>query len=173
MYPLVQLMKPGDYLLGDEAQLDDCIQILHREKRITRVQTFRHIQACSHMIFASTEGLLDYDSLMMPSRIHARPVGENEARVVEEDGGRFVAKIINSRTGEAKVVFPSDISDLNMLIKSWDEGPTCTAADAFERHFGVVPRTVYDRLRRMVRDLKLSDKDAAGGVHLRAKIFST
>ena len=171
-YADLQFTTPGKTLLDDEVNLEDHIAELRQNNKLDRVVTYRHMQTVSHMVSGATHGRVDYDFFMLPDSVHAGAVEQHEVRKVIEGPITDKVEITDLRTGLVKIAIGPEVQDVPLLVNNSDEGPSCTAADAFQTFQGAMIVTVWDRIHRIIRDCKGAYKDACGGIFLKAQVFS-
>lgn len=68
---------------------------------------------------------------------------------------------------------PNDFSDPYLLVLGLDQGPSCTAGQAFTEHaLSAMVYTKYCKFHRVVRDVRLSVLHSSNGLFLKAQLFS-
>lgn len=101
----------------------------------------------------------DIDAFRIPENVNLAPVGPEERRVVYKLPGKNVAVIFNRMTKDMRRVLPDseDPGEWMQLVLGLDSGSTVRAAAKFmENGVGLNCFTQYDKLHRLIRDVKLS-----------------
>lgn len=79
----------------------------------------------------------------------------------------------NTETRASLKQLPDDFADPHLLVIGLDQGPSCTAGQAFaEHHLNAMILPKYCKFHRVVRDVKLSVLHASNGLFLKAQLFS-
>jgi hypothetical protein len=169
-----QVILPGDQIMPDEQDMMDHVAVLANERRLERVATFRQLQAYSNTLLSATSGRLCLDSFRLPPNVHAHPVRSGEVRVLRAGLTEDEALVCNRITGDKVSILPDGFDSVKLVILGLDQGSIGCAGHAFaESHMEAMVHTKYDKLHRIVRDVKLSFQRAAGGVFLKAQVYSS
>ena len=128
----------------------------------------------SHQIAQITRGKVSLDDFEAPDSCSLDPVQHDEFRHTVDEGDVSLAFIVNRTTGERRAVLPRDVMSVRMLILSLDEGSPGTAgvaAAAFQQKKTVWGK--FDKIHRIIRDLKLAEDGCCGKVFSKAKLWSS
>ena len=111
---------------------------------------------------------------MLPNNIHARPVEQNEVRVIRRGAVRDEAILVTKGDNPTMLtVLPSTISVVPLLILGLDQCSTGAAAVAFAQFFcSALILANFDKIHRLIRDMKLALQRASKGNFLKAQLFS-
>ncbi len=97
----------------------------------------------------------------------------NELRHTVDEGGLTLSFLQNKDTGENRAVLPPEVASVRTLTLGLDEGSICTAgvaAAAFQQKTTVWAR--FDKIHRIIRDLKLAENGICDNVFAKAKLWS-
>ena len=125
------------------------------------------------MIYQITNGKLSLDDFELPRGCYLEPVKHDEIRYCVDEGSTASYYIWNKTTHERRQVLPPDVERVRMLILGLDEGSIGTAgvaAGAF-----LLKKTIwgkFDKIHRVIRDLKLADGGCCNKVFEKAKLWS-
>ena len=170
----IQRMVSGCAVLEDEEALSDRLADLARRRQLERVATYRQLQAVSNTMFnLSLHRRITLNDFLLPSSVHARPVGENEVRIVRRVGSKLCAFFYHRHTGALTRLLPDSFEDAQLLVLGIDEGSIGCAGDAYATHIGALIHCRYDKFHRVVRDQKLSFTHAADGIFHKAQLYSS
>ena len=110
----------------------------------------------------------------MPDGCNLRPVQHNEKRVSVEEGGITLFYIENKDTRERQLVLLRDVERVRTLIPGLDQGSIGSAgvaAAAFQQWKRIWGK--FDKVHRIIRDLKLSEGHCCGKIFEKTKLWST
>lgn len=121
-----------------------------QENKLTRLASYRQLQAVSHQLHLSTNGAFDLDSFKSPDHLHLEPVkpGEKRGTRIDANSGKVCAfhvsgnDIIDGAASETemteKLLMPTNDNwwcQLPLLTLQLDQGGTGTAGAA---HHGLI-----------------------------------
>ena len=82
-------------------------------------------------------------------------------------------KIINNHTGSQLEILPLDVEDVKLLLLMLDQGSIGTSGVAFSAfHLKKLIYAKFDKIHRLIRDLKGAEQDCLGGVFNKTKLWS-
>ncbi len=170
-YPAVQFIPPGKDLTPLDTEMPLSLVELAGQRRLHRVAALRELQSLSHM----SKQLV---GLSLPDfRLEAgclRPVAQGEERMVLDVPGRpHVNVVLKQADGRTIDVLPAQKTEPPLLTVGLDQGSVGAAGMAFAQHMDTLLFVHWDKLHRLIRDVKLSLKHAAGGVFLKAQVFTS
>ena len=125
------------------------------------------------MIYQITNGKLSLDDFELPRGCYLEPVKHDEMRYCVDEGSIASYYIWNKTTLERREVLPPDVERVRMLILGLDEvsiGTAGVAAGAFLLKTTVLRK--FDKMHRVIRDLKLADGGCCNKVFEKAKLWS-
>ena len=117
---------------------------------------------------------LHLDIYLLRDDVTLRPVGQDEVRIVQPCGDIDVAKIIK-RDSLAVVasVLPNELEDVDLCTLAFDEGSQCTALCGFTDGNDAMILYCYDKIHRIIRDIKLAYTHVCNGVFLKSQVYSS
>ena len=142
--------------------------------KLERAAAFRQLQGISKQLHFLTRGSMSIDSFELPESCNVRPVKANERRAVVHEGGRDLHVIVNNDTGLHVPVVPLEVHDIKLLSLMLDQGSIGTAGVAFAAFYLnklVAPK--FDKIHRLIRDLKGAEQDCLGGIFNKTKLWSS
>jgi hypothetical protein len=153
--------------------MTDRLRVLAQQQKLQRVSSHREWQALSHSLYQAT-GTVTLDSFEIPAGIQWQRVSGDNQRAVRSDEHVNTAFIFDRHTRSKVPVFPpsltsDDLKDMLQLTVAMDSGSVGRAAAMFAVHkLGLNIYVVYDKIHRLIRDVKLAAEKAAGGTLYRA-----
>ena len=171
--PPYQHLLPGKLVTSNDCVLAEDMVPLAAERKLERVATYRQLQGYSNQIRWASDDKLTLKDFMPPTSCCLDPVQHNEFRYSVEQGSKRVSFIKNKTTGAIRAVLPADVDAINTLILGLDEGSIGTAgvaAAAFKMKATVWAK--FDKIHRVIRDMKLAESDCCGKVFAKAKLWS-
>ena len=173
-FPDFQWIPAAKVITGREQEMPDCIAEVASIGRLERVASFRQLQGVSHMLSQLTARHIDgVKDLTLPENVLVRPVNAGECRIVEQDGPTSRAKIVDVASGTCRDVLPDAFTTAPMVTLGLDQGSVGTALVAFSNFMGGMIHCRWDKYHRIVRDVKLAFAHAAGGVFLKAQLYTS
>ena len=172
-FPPFQHLLPGKAVTIYDAELEEDLAPLAAERKLERVATYRQLQGYSMKISCITKGVLSLADFTMPQSCCLDPVQRDEFRFTVDQGNIRLAFIKNKVTGETRAVLPPDVEDILTLILGLDEGSIGTAGVAggsFKMKAMLWAK--FDKIHRIIRDMKLGENDCCGKVFAKAKLWS-
>ena len=172
-YGTIQRAHGGRFIFPDELEMDDEVQRLVAQRKHERAAAFRQLQATSHVLWLSTGKKVELLDFIVPPGVHIRPLQHDEQYVIESTDSIDIAyKITKDRTRCQKVLEDDELEDVKLLVLALDQGgPGCAGAAFAMFHLMMMFAVAFDKIHRLVRDLKLSVQRAAGGIFLKAQLY--
>ena len=172
-FPPWQHLLPGSELTPDDAAMDDNLATIAARNKLERVASYRQLQGTSHQLhLLSGRTLDDFD---LPAAANVRPTDENESRIVVPDAasGRDISYIVDRTSGARLAVLPHDCAKVPLLTLMLDQGSIGTAGAAFSIfHQGKMVHVRFDKIHRIIRDLKNAEKHCMDSVFMVCKMWS-
>ena len=101
-------------------------------------------------------------------------MGIDEQRVLIQEGNRQVAYLRNSITKVQRAVLPATVSRVRTLVLGLDEGSIGSAGvAALAFRFKVTVWAKFDKIHRLIRDLKLAESDCCNKIFAKAKLWTS
>ena len=125
------------------------------------------------MISEITKGNLSVANFTAPTSCCLDPVHANEFRFTVERDDVRLAFIKNKETGAVRPALPPEVESVRTLVLGLDEGSigaSGVAAAAFKMKATIWAR--FDKIHRVIRDMKLAENDSCGKVFAKAKLWS-
>ena len=173
-FPAVQHILPGNRFALAEQDMEAQVEALAATGKLDRVSAFRQLQAVSHSLHQSTEGRMNLETFSIPERVCLRPVTASEIRVLRPAAaGGLMSLLFDRRSRTATPTLPEGLADAPLLVVGLDQGSVGSAGMAYAMHAS--PHLVYvsyDKIHRMVRDIRLSLQHCARGSFLKCQLFS-
>ena len=173
-YPAVQHILPGNRFDLTEQEMEAQVEALAAQGKLDRVSAFRQLQAVSHSLHQSTEGRMTLETFAIPEGVCLRPVSASEVRVLRPAaGGGLMALLFDRNSRAAARTLPAGLADAPLLVVGLDQGSVGSAGMSYAMHAS--PHLVYvsyDKIHRMVRDIRLSLQHCARGSFLKCQLFS-
>jgi hypothetical protein len=149
------------------------VAVLAAKRKLERVAAFRQMQAISHQLHTLTDESITIDHFALPDNVHLQPVAPHEVRFVREGDFQSFA-CIQGDGGAVRQVLPDDLLDVPLLVTSLDQGSIGAAGMAYAiNELGMMMSCRFDKIHRLVRDMKLSLSHCCGGVFLKTQLFSS
>ena len=169
-FPMLQFLVPGKDVFATEDELTvECIGLAARMK-LERVAAYRQLQGISHMTLQlHARNINDYD---VPNCSLA-PVGEHERRVVVVRGEERKAFIVNTETRTQKSVLPDGLQDVPLLVLLLDQGSIGCASSGFVDHMDKMVLIRFEKIHRLIRDIKGPLSKCCNGAALKAQVYSS
>ena len=110
------------------------------------------------------------DPFLVPAAfsISQVPKGHKRKVIVGEHNDEAV---VEDTRGDSRHVIEGDIVDFPLLTLSLDQGPQGMAGAGFTDDDDILILYNWDKIHRIMRDIKLSLQHACGGVILKAHLF--
>ena len=172
-YPPVQIIPCSNLMSPLDGDMTDRLRALAQKQKLQRVASYREWQALSHALFQATDSV-SLDSFAIPADIIWQRVSDDDQRSTRIEDNNAVAYVFNRATKQRRRVFPpamtsGELEMLHQLTVAMDSGSTGRAAGMFAVHkLGMNVFAVYDKIHRLIRDVKLAAEKAAGGALYRA-----
>ena len=126
----------------------------------------------SHRIHQITNGKLSLEDFELPNGCHLEPAKHNEMRYCVDEGITASFYIWIQTTLERRQVLPPDVERVRMLILGLDEGSIGTAGVAAG---AILLKNTwwaeFDKIHRVIRDLKLAHCGCCNNVIENAKLW--
>jgi hypothetical protein len=160
----------GKAVLEEEDELIALIGQKAAHAKIERVAAYRQLQACSHMTqLLNGRSLDDYDV----DGVHVRAVGPNEWRVNKQENGKTMSYIVDTVAATSKQVLPPDLVNVPLLVILLDQGSIGAAGTGFSDYAFKMVLMKFEKIHRLIRDIKLSLLHSCGGVLTKAQVYSS
>ena len=173
-YPKWTQLLPGKSLAPGEVDLLSCTEEARRNNKLERVSAFRQLQGLSHQINLVSGGRLTLDSFSAPELSTLRAVEHNERRILIARGGQDLHLIENTVTGDTIEVLPLSVTDVMLCNMMLDQGSPGAAGVAFASgYLCKMIEAKFDKIHRLINDLKGAERDCMGGVFSKTKFFSS
>ena len=170
-YPRLQFILPGKDVHESELVLTHGISVLAAENRCERVAAYRQLQAISHMCEQlQGRGLNDYDVA-----VNTRAIAANEVRaVVDRDGARS-AYLVDKDKRTMLPVLPEtvDYNSVPLLVVLLDQGSIGAAASGFLDHLEKMIVLKWEKIHRLINDIKGPLRRCCSGAPLKAQVYSS
>ena len=170
-YPRLQFIRPGKQLHESQEVLTDRVSLLALEGNLERVAAYRQLQALSSMTQDLHHRSLDeYD---IPGA-HLEPVGKlSERRVVVTQDGLHNAWLVDKDTKTMRPVLPANLQQAPLLVLLLDQGSIGSAGSGFVDHEQKMIVMKWEKIHRLINDIKGSLKACCGGAPLKAQVYTS
>lgn len=170
-FPPWQHLLPGRQLTDDDAAMDNEILALAAAKKLERVACYRQLQGLSHQLFQLSG--ITIDSFDVPADACVRATTADEVRVTANDGQRCISYLYNNVSGQRTRVLPDNFDKAKLLVLMLDQGSIGTSGCAFAMYeLGKLIYPKFDKIHRLIRDLKNAEKHCMGSIFMVAKMWS-
>jgi len=143
----------------------------HLDKRSERVTAYRQLQGISHMTEQlHHRGIGDYE---VPAGCHVEPAGEGQRRVVVPRNGVPTAFMVNPLTRTMVPVLADGVQDVALLVLVLDQGSIGCAAAGFMDHMRKTVLIRFEKIHRLIRDLRGPMGKCCKGSLTKAAVFSS
>ena len=117
---------------------------------------------------------LHLDTYLLRDDVTLRPVEQDEVRIVQHCGDIDVAKLIKQDSlAVVASVLPNELEDVDLCTLAFDEGSQCTALCGFADGHDAMILYCYDKIHRIIRDIKLAYTHVCNGVFLKSQVYSS
>ena len=89
------------------------------------------------------------------------------------ENGKPITYIVNPETITCKRALPNYIEDVPLLVLLLDQGSIGAAGTGFTDFLGKFILMKFEKIHRLIRDIKLALSHSCGGVLLKAQVFSS
>ena len=170
-YLLAQVIPVSSLISPADVDMCDRLRTLAATQKLQRVAAYREWQGLSHALLQVT-GSTSLDSFRIPDAIRWQRVPDGEQRVVDESNPDVnLVYFVDLRT-RARVLAVATAQDLANLFQATviiDSGSVGRVAGFFSMHkLGLNIFVLFDKIHRLIRDVKLAAEKSAGGVLYRA-----
>ena len=166
-YCTSQTLVVGKEISMDEDDLDDTVANMRRRERLS---AYRNLQGISHMVaLLNDRTLADFE---LPDA-HLLSVGEHEKRVVRDEDGLQVAYVVDTVARTCKRVLPRGLNDAPLLVLQLDQGSINGAATGFLEHKSKLVFMKWEKVHRVIRDLKGPLSKCCGGTLLKTQVWTS
>ena len=169
-YPRLQFIVPGKDIYASEDYLTGVVSALVLEGKAERVSAYRQLQAVSHMTAQLARRSLD-DYVVPGANLEA--VNKDEKRVVVQEHGRNVSYLVNTASRTMRPVLPSNLGEVPLLVMMLDQGSIGAAGSGYVDHLGKMILMKWEKIHRLICDIKGSLKRCCGGSPLKAQVYSS
>lgn len=162
-YAPVQIIPASNLVSPLDGDMSDRLRFLALQRKLQRVSAYREWQGLSHALVLITSRSLD--DFRLPADLLLEPVAGDLKRMVNDTNPDInVAYILDEATNVRRPVLPPtlDVRKLCQLTVAIDSGSVGRAAASFAKHklrYNVF--VVYDKIHRLVRDVKLAAEKAS------------
>ena len=102
-----------------------------------------------------------------------QPVAEDERRVVRDEAGLVTAYIVNRARATSKRVLPVALDNVPVLILMLDQGSIGSAGAGFSEWMQKLIVFKWEKIHRLIRDIKGPIGKSCGGVFLKSQVYSS
>ena len=156
--------------MEEEDGLVSSVGRLAAQSKCDRVAAYRQLQALSHMTQQlNKKSLDDYDV----NGVHVEPVEKSEVRVSRQEHGKTMSYIIDPEAKTKKQVLPPDLVNVPLLVVLLDQGSVGAAGTGFTDFLSKNVLFKFEKIHRLIRDIKLSLLHSCGGVLMKAQVYSS
>ena len=89
------------------------------------------------------------------------------------ENGKTITDIVNTESRTYKRAVPTDLEDVPLLVLLLDQGSIGAAGTGFTDFLGKFILMKFEKIHRLIRDIKLALLHSCGGVLLKAQVFSS
>ena len=154
---LSKVLAPNEIPLCQEAE----VRAAKREEE--RLSSYKLLQALSHQLLLQTQ-LLTLMSLEPSPQLGLLPLKPGDSREVSNENGQVTVTIrrAGSEFEEGVRCDLTHVRNVPIVTCLMDQGPTGLAAASFMRHHNYLIHFAWDKIHRLIRDLKLSESSVPG-----------
>ncbi len=168
---MIQVIRPGKQVMPDEFEMPGSLWARCKEGKAERVKALREMHAMSAMCKRATGR--SFDEIDLPADVDIETLGPDDIREVDGATNPAENKVVirNQRTGETRCTLPDgvDPGKFNQLTIAIDSGATVRAGASFIKNQLRSNIFVhYDKIHRIIRDIKLASEHSKGGEVYRA-----
>ena len=175
-YGVIQHIAQTKHVLPTEQDMSDHLATLSILRKLDRVASFRQLQALSNIIeqIGCWRGI---DDFRLGGDYLIDAVGEGEVRIVEIGDESAIAMRVWRNGGNARRVLPeaalAPAQSHPLLVVNLDQGSVGAAGIVFaQEQMGAMVFAHWDKFHRLMRDISLALGGTAGGLFLKARIYS-
>ena len=170
LFPWTVKSTQGGTVLEEEDELVAAVGRLAAQSKCERVAAYRQLQAVSHMTQQLNGRSLDeYDV----EGVHVGAVSPSEVRVCRREHGKTLCYLVDVEAETSKQVLPPDLIDVPLLVVLLDQGSIGAAGTGFSDYLFKMVLMKFEKIHRLIRDIKLSLQHSCGGVLLKAQVYSS
>lgn len=171
-YPIWQHLLPGKHLTPTELDMPEDIENYAAKKKLERVSSFRQLQGYSNQLRWLRKDW-NIDGFDLPDNCHVRAVAADEKRKAEVGAEQDTVYLVKGGSGERTKVLPTGLLDVPLLVVMLDQGSIGAAGMAFAIYFmQKMIHAKFDKIHRLIRDIKQAEKHCLNGVFNKAKLWS-
>ena len=161
-YATWQHLLPGKALCTPfDSDIPEDMEEYVAARKLERVAAYRQLQGISKRIHLLTKNKLSIASYTLPDGCHVRAVAADEQRDVVSEHGRDHVFFVNTVTQARTRILPIGVHVFRLLVLMLDQGSIGCAGVAFATfQLGKLIHAKFDKIHRLVRDLKLSEQHA-------------
>jgi hypothetical protein len=178
-----QFVHQGPHLLPSEQEMPDAICELVARRKHERWSSFRQLQAASNILAqASSHRISSIADFKLPTGVDLDPIRLDERRCVRATAdGRKEVLYITQRPGEPapssyrmEIAPDARLAEIKLLILGLDQGSCGAAGVGYgqEMHKSTMVAR-WDKLHRLMRDMRLSLSHACQGIFLKTQLYSS
>lgn len=151
-----QFMKPGKVTSPGEMNVSSEVERILARREQERLHSYRLMQAISNQVFEVSHGQVSLETLVPPDAFCLMPLKPGDRFEVWADGAHFFYARDENPVGILQDLGPVNSSPLLTVLM--DQGLTGTAAGAFMISRGVLCHFKWDKIHRLIRDIKLASQ---------------
>ena len=172
-FPPWQHLLPGTRMTLDDAAMDSRIKQLAAEHKLQRVASFRQLQGISNQVSLLSGGSRSIADFVVPPHANVRPTEAHESRAVVHGLAQDTACLVDRESKTSRPVLPPGFDIALLLVLMLDQGSIGTAGCAFAIfQMGKLIFPKFDKIHRLVRDLKNAEKHVLDAVFMVTKMWS-
>lgn len=149
-FAICQSMKTSKHLFPGELELESQVETLAARRELERLKSYRFLQALSHQLHQLTGGNLDLTHLIPTSDLCLEPLKPGDSREFAGDGYLFF------RADQVDPIQQTLTDRVPVVSCLMDQGSTGCAATAWLQSQHSLFHASWDKIHRVVRDLKLA-----------------
>ncbi|CAK0831248.1 unnamed protein product, partial [Prorocentrum cordatum] len=172
-FPPWQHLLSGKELTQDGASMGDTIATIAARSKLERVAAYRQLQGTPRQLCLLSGRTLD--ELDLPGAANVRPTDQTESRMVVPDvaSGTGTAYVVGRMSGERLAILPADCAKATLLTLMLDQGSIgATGAALSIFHQGKMIHARFDKIHRVIRDLKNAEKQCMDSLFMVCKMWS-
>ena len=105
--------------------------------------------------------------------MYVEPVGASERRVAKQEDGKTMWYLVNIHTRTRKKVLPRDLVNVPLLVILLDQGSIGAAGTGYSDYLFKMVLMKFEKIHRLIRDIKLALAHSCGGVLMKAQVYSS
>jgi len=166
-------LTPWDVVKGE---MDEEFIRFASRNGLERVAAFKQLQGYSNQLrvmSAYSNPSLTLYSFRLPQTFTLRPVNAMEGRKTLRLGDQDISYIVDTRTKVRIAILPTQPIKVRLLTLQLDQGSIGSAGAAFCMfHMHLMVMAVFDKIHRLIRDIKGAENDCCKKMFTKAKLWS-